>query len=433
LKDLNIIHDKTPSKTKIKMNTPQMQSKIETAVQEGSLEFKEKGPELRLNKIPTEEEIKESIGLPVVVKEIVDPAIEAHAEKLANDLLDGKLDDHTKKRYVNEMGLKFQNALSNHSKILDQSMRVLSKTQDGGPVAHNLLELRNQVEDLNPKKYNFNSPAGAVSKFFRNVLGKGNPISRYFQKYESAQHVIADIIENLKAGRDQLIDDNQTLEFDKKAMRDSLEGLLRAIGIGEVLYKKLEGKLKAMEPESDPYRFVQEELLFPLNQRIIDLQTTLAVNQQGVISYDLLIRNNHELITGVNRTVTITASALRIAVTTRLALNKQRQVLDAKKKIDQTTADLIEDNARVLQTQGVEIQKMASESVINVDKLANAFESLNQAMDEISTFRRDSLPAMRNTVEKFKDLTEKASKTIEKMERGQAAKDQVILDVTSID
>ena len=157
------------------------------------------------------------------------------------------------------------------------------------------------------------------------------------------------------------------------------------------------------------------------------------MNQQGVISYDLLIRNNHELITGVNRTVTITASALRIAVTTRLALNKQRQVLDAKKKIDQTTSDLIEDNARVLQTQGVEIQKQAAESVINVDKLANAFDSLNQAMDEISNFRRESLPAMRETVEKFKNLSEKASETIQRMERGQTAKDNVILDITAIE
>lgn len=411
------------------------QNKIESVVNEGKLTFAEKEPGLKLNKIPTEDEIITSIGLPAISEnKESDPVLEAQTDKLVDDLIKGKLDDFTKKRYVNEMGMKYQNALANHSKILDQSMRILSKTQDGGSVAKNLLELRNEVEELNPKRYNFNSPSGAVAKFFRNILGKNNPLSRYFEKYESAQHVIADIIENLKAGRDQLIDDNRTLEFDKKSMRDSLEGLIRAVNIGELLYKKLESKLKTeVDPESDQYRFIQEELLFPLNQRIIDLQTTLAVNQQGVISYDLLIRNNNELVTGVNRTVTITASALRIAVTTRLALSKQRQVLEAKKKIDQTTSDLIEDNARVLQTQGVEIQKMAAESVVNVDKLANAFDALNQAMDEISSFRRESLPAMRNTVEKFKDLTEKASETIERMERGQAAKDNVILDITALD
>ena len=87
----------------------------------------------------------------------------------------------------------------------------------------------------------------------------------------------------------------------------------------------------------------------------------------------------------------------------------------------------------MLQTQGVEIQKQAAESVINVDKLANAFDSLNQAMDEISTFRRDSIPAMRETVEKFKNLSEKASDTIKRMEKGQSAKDSVILDITALE
>ncbi len=415
-------------------NKNELQPQAAHTIKEGNLEFKAKEPELKLKQVPTEEEIIRDLGLPVAVEEKIDPAVDAQTDKLIEDLLTGKLDDHTKKRYVNEMGLKYQNALANHSQILDQSMKSLAKTQDGGPVAKNLLDLRNQVEDLNPKKYNLDSPAGAVAKFFRNILGKGNPISRYFEKYESAQHVISDIIENLKVGRDQLIDDSQTLEFDKKAMRDSMDGLIRAVNIGNVLYKKLEERLKTtIDPESPDYKFVQEELLFPLNQRIIDLQTTLAVNQQGVISYDLLIRNNSELITGVNRTVTITASALRIAVTTRLALNKQRQVLDAKKKIDQTTSDLIEDNARVLQTQGVEIQKQASEAVINVDKLANAFDSLNQAIDEISNFRRDSIPAMRTTVDKFKNLTEKATETIQRMEKGQSAKDNVILDITALD
>lgn len=411
----------------------ELQPKVADATKEGKIEFKEKEPELKLEALKTEEEIERELGLPQVITEKVDASIDAQTDKLIDDLLGGKLDDYTKKRYVNEMGMKYQNALSNHSKILDQSMKTLSKTQDGGSVAKNLLELRNQVEVLNPRRYNLDSPAGALAKFFRNIFGSKNPISRYFEKYESAQHVISDIIVDLRAGRDQLIDDNQTLEFDKKSMRDSLDGLVRAVNIGQVLYKKLEARLKSMDPNSDQYRFIQEELLFPLNQRIIDLQTTLAVNQQGVISYDLLIRNNNELVTGVNRTVTITASALRIAVTTRLALNKQRQVLDAKKKIDQTTADLIEDNARVLQTQGVEIQKQAAESVINVDKLINAFDSLNQAITEISNYRRDSLPGMRDTVEKFKTLTEKASETIDRMERGQAAKDNVIMDITALD
>lgn len=412
----------------------QTQKKEKTEYHEGDLKFKEKEP-LTLNTLPTEDMLAKELGLPAVREEDkIDPVLDDHTNKIMASLLGDQLDEVTKKQYVTGMGMKYQTALAGHSKILDQSIRTLSSTQDGGPVANSLMDLRNEVEELNPKHFDLTNPTGAMAKFFRMIMGKSNPFSKYLEKYESAQDVINTIMVDLAAGRDGLIDDNQTLEIDKKVMRDTLTGLIKAVEIGNVLYKKLELTMKKdYQADSDDFRFIQEELLFPLNQRIIDLQTTLAVNQQGVISYDLLIRNNNELVNGVNRTITITTSALRIAVTTRLALNKQRHVLDAKKKIDDTTSSLIEDNANVLKTQGVEIQKQATEATLNVDQLSNAFTSLNQAMDEIATYRRDALPQMRETVGKFKNMTETAQKTIEKMERGTAAKENVIVDVTDFE
>ncbi len=363
-------------------------------------------------------------------KKETDPEVEEKTTQLADELLSSSLDELSKKRYVNEMGMKYQAALAHHSKLLDQSIRTLSHSQDGSKVASSLLDLRKQVEEINPKHYNLNSPSGLGGRFFRNMFGKKNAISRYLEKYEASSEVIADIIKSLEAGRQQLIDDNKTLDIDKQQMRNSLSGLQRAQVIGDSLYKKLEEKARGMEADSEERRFVEEELLFALSQRIIDIQTALAVNQQGVISYDMLMRNNRELITGINRTITITASALRVAVTTRLALNNQKQVLDAKKKVDQTTADLIEDNARVLQKQGVEIQKQAASSTLDVEKLTTAFNTLNQAMDEISSFRRENIPLMRQQVEKFKLLTDEASATIDRMERGNAIKETVLIDIT---
>ncbi len=363
-------------------------------------------------------------------KQVQDPAIEEKTTQLVQELLSSKLDEHTKKRYVDEMGIRFQHALAHHSEILDQSVRTLSHSQDGSKVANSLLDLRRQVEEINPKKYNLGNSGSKGSNFFRGLLGKKNPVSNYLEKYESSSIVIADIIKNLEGGRQQLVDDNKTLDIDKQQMRITLDGLSKAVAVGESLYGKLEAKAQEMDSQSDEKRFVEEELLFPLNQRILDLQTTLAVNQQGVISYDMLIRNNRELITGINRTITITASALRVAVTTRLALNNQKNVLNAKNKVNQTTAELIEDNAKVLRTQGVDIQKQSASSTLDVEKLTNAFNTLNQAMDEIASFRRESIPMMRKQVQKFQQLTSEASATIDRMERGNAVKESVLLDIT---
>ncbi|MCK7532842.1 MAG: hypothetical protein MZV63_18300 [Marinilabiliales bacterium] len=59
---------------------------------------------------------------------------------------------------INDLGMKHQARLSSHNAILDQSMQMLAKTQDGGTVAKDLLLLRNEVEVLNPHQYNLTAP-----------------------------------------------------------------------------------------------------------------------------------------------------------------------------------------------------------------------------------------------------------------------------------
>ncbi|MCK7461932.1 MAG: hypothetical protein MZU84_07685 [Sphingobacterium sp.] len=43
---------------------------------------------------------------------------------------------------INDLGMKHQARLSNQNAILDQSMQMLAKTQDGGTVAKDLLLLQ---------------------------------------------------------------------------------------------------------------------------------------------------------------------------------------------------------------------------------------------------------------------------------------------------
>lgn len=142
-----------------------MSLNLQQEKEEVSLTSTFKEDNLKLKSIPTESEIEKELGLPSVITETVDPAIEAKTDQLIDDLLSDKIDETTKKRYVNEMGLKFQNTLANNSKILDQSVKTLGNTQDGGPVAKNLLDLRNEVEQLNPRHYDLSSPQGAIAKF----------------------------------------------------------------------------------------------------------------------------------------------------------------------------------------------------------------------------------------------------------------------------
>jgi uncharacterized protein YaaN involved in tellurite resistance len=172
-----------------------------------------------------------------------------------------------------------------------------------------------------------------------------------------------------------------------------------------------------MEPGESRRKFFEEEVLFPLRQRILDLQQQLAVSQQGVIACDLIIRNNKELIRGVNRAIHVTATALEVGATVALALETQKRVLTQIEATAKATNDLIAGTAQRLRTQGVEIHRQASGTTLDLATLRRAFDDLNAAMDELARFRQEALPQMAQTVREFDQLTKDGEEAIRRIER----------------
>jgi uncharacterized protein YaaN involved in tellurite resistance len=213
-------------------------------------------------------------------------------------------------------------------------------------------------------------------------------------------------------------------------MREMTFKLERAIQLAQLLDQKLAYKMeRECEPGSDKAKFIGEELIFPLRQRILDLQQQLAVNQQGVLAIELIIRNNKELVRGVNRALNVTVSALEVAVTVAMALANQKIVLDKISAINATTNHLINSTAQQLRTQGVEIQKQAASAMLDITTLKQAFTTINQAMDDIGKFRIDALPTMAKSVGELDQLTAEAKKSIEKMEKGNQTRPELQIKV----
>lgn len=322
------------------------------------------------------------------------------------------------KNAVDTFGLDLQKEAAKKSELLKQPVKKLSdRSAEGGDVANSLINLKLKVEELDPSKFSFEE--GWVSRTLGFLPGVGNPLKKYFSKFESAQDVIAAIIKSLESGRDQLTRDNITLVEDQKSMREISDKLENMIKFSQVIDQKLVYKLeREVTPASEQHKFISEEILFPLRQRVIDLQQQMAVNQQGVIATEIIMRNNKELIRGVNRSLNVTVSALQVAATVAMALANQKIVLDKINSVNQTTNDLIAGTAVRLKTQGVEIQKQASSASLNMDTLKVAFQDLKIAMDDIAQFRQKALPQMAEAVLQMNKLTDEAQQTIKKMDKG---------------
>ncbi|WP_258869006.1 toxic anion resistance protein [Alkalilimnicola ehrlichii] len=275
------------------------------------------------------------------------------------------------------------------------------------------------MEDLDPNRRDF-----SISRFervFSFLPGVGSRVKRYFRKFESSQEALDAIIKDLEAGREMLRRDNLTLADDQQALRDSLGQLRRQISLGKLIDRRLQSILIEKGTDADAGRFIEEELLFPLRQRIVDLQQQLTVCQQGILALEVVIRNNRELMRGVDRAINVTVSALNVAVTVALALANQRLVLDRVEALNAATGNLIAGTSRALRSQGVEIQTRAASSVLDMEQLQGAFADVIEALDEVSRYRRDALPKLDAQIDKLEQLTSEGEAAIRRMDQGNAA------------
>jgi uncharacterized protein YaaN involved in tellurite resistance len=350
-----------------------------------------------------------------------DPELDKQADDVAArvlrlDLNDTSAHEQTKAAFEG-MGAELQKEASRRSAMLKQPLHALIKAgEEGGTVANSLVDLKMQVEALDPAKFDFQ--AGWFGRLLGLIPGIGTPLKRYFARYESASVTIDSIVRSLQLGQDQLKRDNITLVEDQKAMRALTLKLERAIKLARLIDAKLVDALATQVTSDDPrHKFISDELLFPLRQRIQDLQQQMLVNQQGYLTTELVIRNNKELIRGVNRANNVTVNALQVAVTLALALANQKIVLEKIQAMTQTTENLIAGTAERLKTQGVEIHKRASSTQLDIEVLKRAFDDIRAALDDISRYRQEALPKMAQSIIEMDELAVRSETEIRKFEK----------------
>ena len=345
--------------------------------------------------------------------------LQAAAESNVAEIMTLDIDEFAKRKdilqSIESFGADSIKRSAAKNSLLQMTVGNLSKDGDeGGLVAKGLLDLQRELKDLDPSLIDF-TRTGIFGKLY-------NPIRAYFAKYQKAESAIADIIVSLDKGKISLKNDNTTLEIEQQAMRDLTKKLMKEIQLGALMDESIEKQIeaaKARNEDPEKIKFVTEEVLFPLRQRFMDMQQMIVVNQQGVMATEIVIRNNKELMRGVERANNVTINALRISVMVAGALYNQKIVLKKIQMLNDITNDLIRANARMLKGQGVEIQKQSMEANISVETMKAAFADAMEALDSISSYKQEALPKMRDTINQFRELAAKGEEQIQQLEKGQ--------------
>ncbi|WP_410508530.1 toxic anion resistance protein [Methanosarcina hadiensis] len=369
-------------------------------------------------------EVPDEAAIKIEVEEKVKPVseevaqLQALAERNVAEILTLDIDEFAKKKYILQSIESFGDASMRSSAAKNSLLQItignLSRDGDeGGVVAKGLMDLNRELKDLDPSLIDF-TKTGILGKFF-------NPIKDYFARYQKADSAIADIITSLDKGQTILKNDNTTLELEQQALRNLTKMLMKEIQLGTLMDKSIETQIetaKARNEDPENVKFVTEEVLFPLRQRIMDMQQMVVVNQQGVMAMEIVIRNNKELMRGVERAKNVTISALRTSVMVAGALYNQKIALQKIQMLNETTDNIISSTSQMLKEQGVEIQKQSMETSVSIETLKTAFADVMEALDSINTYKQEALPKMRDTINQFKELAAIGEEQIQQLEKG---------------
>jgi len=363
------------------------------------------------------EELKKEIETEVKPVSTEIALVQKQAEQNANEIMALDLDKMEEKRSVlkaiDDFAMDTLQKSARKNSLLQSTIGSLSKGgEDGGVVSNSLADLHREIKDLDPSSLDF-VKEGVLGKVF-------NPIRRYFDRYKRADDVIQGIIVSLDKGKATLKNDNTTLDLEEDALREMTKKLNTELALGLAMDAQIAGQIEQAEIRGEyeeKIRFVTEEILFPLRQRIMDMQQMVVINHQGIIAMEVIKRNNKELIRGVDRAKTVTVTALRTAVMVASALYNQKIVLRKIELLNETTSNLISSTSRMLKEQGAAIHKQATESTVSPEALKQAFNDAMAALEDISTFKQQALPRMQETVAQFREMAVTGEKEVARLER----------------
>jgi len=316
---------------------------------------------------------------------------------------------------VRSMGdADIRKAAETSNRLLNTPVRALKEGNltQGSKVGQTLVDLRRTVEDLDPGRDS--------EKKFLGIFTVGHKMQDYFRKYQTSQAHLNAILHALRSGQDELTRDNVALNMEKQNLWQTMGRLNQYVYIAEQLDTQLTANIAEIEM-SDPDRAKQlnQDVLFYVRQKHQDLLTQLAVSIQSYLAIDIIIKNNIELIKGVDRAATTTISALRTAVIVAQALGNQQLVLDQITALNTTTSNMIQKTSEMLKENSARIQEQAASSTIGIEQLKSAFANIYATMDSIDEFKLRALDNMAQTIGVLENEVSKSRDYLDRAQRSQ--------------
>ncbi|MGE4511554.1 MAG: toxic anion resistance protein [Sulfurimonadaceae bacterium] len=302
-------------------------------------------------------------------------------------------------------------ALESSSELLGSKISTMESIDDtnSNDIAKTLVRLSNEVSKINPNKHNL-----SAKSFFSMLPFIGAPINKYLTKFKSASDLIDEILHSLDEGEKLLRHDNTVLQYDKERYKKAAIGLQRKALVMQHVIDAIESNIENLSEREK--EFYVNNLMLNLQKKIRSIYEILIVTQEGFLSNDFIINTNWELIDNISNVKVVTKRALEIGVSMLVALENQKNVIEAVEKTKEATNELIVGNAKRMNEQGTKIYEKAGKATLSIESLKEAFANIDEAMNKINTLKAEALEQAKAEVSAMKEISHKLEAKINEVQ-----------------
>ena len=225
------------------------------------------------------------------------------------------------------------------------------------------------------------------------------------KKYDSIAQNVDEISKKITAMRMLALRDNNALQvmFDNNILYgQQIEELIIA---GKIKIEELESSIQDMEQNSDKYTAteIQDTQVFKnnLERRLNDMFTLRYVIKQSLPQIRTVQYNNLSVADKAQSIISTTIPLWRNQLSIAVALNNQKNNIDAQKKISDTTNQILLKNSELLKQNSVYVAKESERSVVDVETLRTTTARLIETLKEVQAIHEEATKNRKATEEEI--------------------------------
>ncbi len=306
----------------------------------------------------------------------------------AAELVDAILEDPNSASItakVYSLGSEYMQANTGQVSLMDAKIAdVLREVSEGSPVNKTLIEIKTQLDLINPEVVSQTENFGIMS-FVTRLIRRAPKAEEVLKVINERKDTVASTIEALKrhlfAERDKALRNAVELAHISDKLFDTQQELQEAIYMGQLIWQGL--KQRQAEVEDPVQAQALANIINHLAVQVVDIQTVDALNVQSRLAAEALIANARKIEQGVSRLVNVLLPAVATNLMVKAAAAQQAGLVGIMEQITRSAERTIQDTARQTRRVTTQMARMQSRSLVDPQALQKAANEVVAMVDEI--------------------------------------------------